>query len=884
MAESETASASSPSAPSRVTSAVVLGLVLVAAAALRLTSLDWDDSHHLHPDERFLTMVANDVRLPATFGAYLDTARSSINPTNVGQSYFTYGTLPLFLTRLVAEQVGLASYDRIQLVGRALSSLFDLGSVLLVYFIAWRLAGFRAAMVAALLLSFSVINIQQAHYFTVDSAATFFTTLALWALITATLDGTFYRHALFGLSLGLALACRINLMLLIGLYPIALLLMWRLRVMTLPRLALAAALALGVAGAVFRVAQPYAFAGPHLLSLRLAPEFVQSMTTIGGFSLGVADFPPSVQWVGRLPIVFPGRNLLVWGLGPAWGAAALAALVSLVARWRGSANDRGRAAGLIVAAWIILLFVFHATQFVATLRYFLPIVPMLAVATGVFLSGRSWRGRAPVLLLVVVLIVTAGWAIAFTSIYRRPITRVEASRWIYDHVGANSTIAAEHWDDALPLSIENRTTGEYQNLQLKLYDDESAAKRQELIDVLDRADIIVLSSNRLYRSIPREPWRYPIARRYYELLFSGALGFKLEKVFTSYPRIGAVEIVDDDAEEAFTVYDHPKVLIFRKTAAYASAQTAALLSEVPLAGIVRVPPREASALYRRTRPSELVTPDESAVRQPVASARMDSLEAVLRWLVAFEVLSLALFCLLNPVLGWTVDHGYGLARVFAWLTPGTAVWILAAAGVLPSDAASARAVVGLIVAAGAWAGWRRRHSISAALRSGTLSTQIATVEAVWLLVVLAFLAVKAFSPAIYWGEKPMDFAILNALLRTPTVPPADPWFAGETLNYFYFGHALTAVFTMLTGVPAAMAFNLAVPTLAGLLAVSTFLVIQQVTGRRLPAVCGAIAMVAVGNMAGLRMLLEGTARASFDYFWATSRLIQARSTSIRPGT
>ena len=184
-------------------------------------------------------------------------------------------------------------------------------------------------------------------------------------------------------------------------------------------------------------------------------------------------------------------------------------------------------------------------------------------------------------------------------IYRQPHTRVAASTWIYGNVAAGTTIAVEHWDDALPLNVHGRSSSDYTLKELKLYDEEGESKRQGLIAILDAADLIAISSNRLYGSIPRAPWRYPLARRYYELLFSGQLGFKLERVFASYPRIGSFELNDDHAEEAFSVYDHPKVLIFKKTSSYSHDRVTALLGAVSLANIIRVPPGPASSLYRQ---------------------------------------------------------------------------------------------------------------------------------------------------------------------------------------------------------------------------------------------------------------------------------------------
>jgi hypothetical protein len=40
---------------------VLLLGVLMLAAYFRFSGIDWDDDHHLHPDERFMTMVASSI-------------------------------------------------------------------------------------------------------------------------------------------------------------------------------------------------------------------------------------------------------------------------------------------------------------------------------------------------------------------------------------------------------------------------------------------------------------------------------------------------------------------------------------------------------------------------------------------------------------------------------------------------------------------------------------------------------------------------------------------------------------------------------------------------------------------------------------------------------
>lgn len=52
------------------------------------------------------------------------------------------------------------------------------------------------------------------------------------------------------------------------------------------------------------------------------------------------------------------------------------------------------------------------------------------------------------------------------------------------------------------------------------------------------------------------------------MVFSGELGFTLVHEEHEYPSLLGVSVDTDRAVESFTVYDHPKVLIFKKTPAF----------------------------------------------------------------------------------------------------------------------------------------------------------------------------------------------------------------------------------------------------------------------------------------------------------------------------
>jgi hypothetical protein len=52
--------------------------------------------------------------------------------------------------------------------------------------------------------------------------------------------------------------------------------------------------------------------------------------------------------------------------------------------------------------------------------------------------------------------------------------------------------------------------------------------------------------------------------RFYRQLFAGRLGFSRVAEFTSEPELLGVRLHDLGAEEAFWVYDHPPVRIYRR--------------------------------------------------------------------------------------------------------------------------------------------------------------------------------------------------------------------------------------------------------------------------------------------------------------------------------
>ena len=158
--------------------------VLVIAALFRFNGLKWDEGHHLHPDERFLSTVTNDLQWPANFQDYFNPDVSTLSPyTNPNMGLFVYGMFPIYIVKWAAIHLDKNNYDNITQVGRIMSGLFDLGAILLLFLIGKKLYSRKIGLLAAILLSFSVFNIQLSHFFAVDTFANLFILATIYFLL-----------------------------------------------------------------------------------------------------------------------------------------------------------------------------------------------------------------------------------------------------------------------------------------------------------------------------------------------------------------------------------------------------------------------------------------------------------------------------------------------------------------------------------------------------------------------------------------------------------------------------------------------------------------------------------------------------------------------------
>ena len=490
-------------------SAIFILLVLLLGAYFRFSGLNWDQGTHLHPDERFLTGVTTQLQLVSDPFTYLRTSESTLNPYNAGQGFYVYGNFPMTVTRYAAEWVTNAcatlaaggsdappcpynylAYDGVHILGRVLSGLVDLISILFLFLIGRRLYDWRVGLLGTLLQATAVMPIQQSHFYTMDNWAASLTTIAVYTAVRAAGLGDDQPRwrwrwwALFGLALGLAAASRVNVAPLAVVAPIAAVI-WlarrgvnlaglkNLRGLELQRVIVGLTLAAFVSLIAFRLAQPYAFADaeivrqealaqtgqePGALSVAIRsligfnPQWLANMEEIQRLQQPDANFPPALQWTDRAPIIFPLTNMILYGMGLTAGIAAWLGL--LWALWRIVNGRPDWMAHAIPVAWSGLYFLFMGTRWVKSVRYFLPIYPTLLLLAAWALFELWRRASLPalhatlkkigvVILMLVTVLPSLLWANAFIKTYQEPFTRLAASAWIFENVPAGATLLYE---------------------------------------------------------------------------------------------------------------------------------------------------------------------------------------------------------------------------------------------------------------------------------------------------------------------------------------------------------------------------------------------------------------------------------------------------------
>ncbi len=547
-----------------------LFLIILLGFYFRTFNINWDNNYYFHPDERAIIMFAVQLSSPSSLTEFLS-PQSPLNP-----HFFSYGNFPIYLLRGISTLAShlnplLNEYGGMHIVGRILSAIFDTATIFLVFLIAKRLFSARTGLFAAFFYSISVLPMQLSHFFAVDTILTFLLLSSVLIFIEFLNTPSRLLGTLLGVCIGLALATKVSALILgpaIALSLLFLFLKRRQSKKTIYKTLLYLFLSGIIAVIIFLITQPYV-----IIDWK---EFLKQTSLQTQMSRNPYLFPYTLQYVNKTPYVYELTNIFWWGLGPIISSLSFAGVFLYLTKLRKKGN---RSVNLVLFIFAGIYFIAFGSFAVGYMRYMLPLYPFFAITAGYFINEiamplipkkylASYFSRK--LLLFIFVFLCLLYPLSFLSIYTSPNTRIQATDWILKNIPEGSVIATEYWDDSLPLEGFEK----YNTIQLSLYEKDTQKKWENIYRILESTDYIILSSHRIYAPLQKlgdcksvKPgYCYPLTAKYYKNLFDEKLGFKKVAEFTSQPKIPLFPIYINDfsSDENFTVFDHPKVLIFKK--------------------------------------------------------------------------------------------------------------------------------------------------------------------------------------------------------------------------------------------------------------------------------------------------------------------------------
>lgn len=256
-------------------------------------------------------------------------------------------------------------------------------------------------------------------------------------------------------------------------------------------------------------------------------------------------------------------------------------------------------------------------------------------------------------------------------------------------------------------------------------------------------------------------------------------------------------------------------------------------------------------------------------------------DAALRWYLVLAAVTWGFAPMGHWLCDRLPDRGVTLLRPIALLAAVYPAWVLASLGTVGFDNRVLTATT-VLIAIAAWGAaiWRRTID-------GDWLRALVLVELASLGLFAAYIWLHGYTPQIMGTEKPMDVAFLASSARSTAMPPADPWFTGESINYYYLGYLLFGSMARLASVTPEFAFNLTLATIFSSTVVAAFGVawcaLRGPVNRAAATVAGLLAAFGValaGNLYTPWRLLQDAPATVAAFWWDSAVGIGWRSSRI----
>ncbi len=190
---------------------------------------------------------------------------------------------------------------------------------------------------------------------------------------------------------------------------------------------------------------------------------------------------------------------------------------------------------------------------------------------------------------------------------------------------------------------------------------------------------------------------------------------------------------------------------------------------------------------------------------------MSEVVEIITWYGVVWVVGMAVLPTVGAIWKNSFDGGYGMARIAGVALVGYVTLVLGTLRIVHFGTIGLWGIVSFL----GIVSWKRKVE---------WKKWMLIEELIFVIVFGMFVYLRGMNPDIVWGssEKMMDFMLIKSALNTNYFPPVDSWMAGQTINYYYFGHMVWAALIKMTNVTPEVGYNLAVATLAAVAATGIF--------------------------------------------------------------
>tara|TARA_B100000809_G_scaffold262872_1_gene314832 strand:- start:43 stop:2058 length:2016 start_codon:yes stop_codon:yes gene_type:complete len=558
--------------------------ILAFGSALRLYGLDWgvtslrtvDDGvtqlsigeASFHPDADTLTQVTASLA-------------ESIHPFLLVNGepllYSVYGPVFMYLFQVAArflalfvdfapfDLLDLVSNDWTRLAGRSVSAGAGCATLWLTYRLGSIVANRTTGLVASLLLGVTALHIQSSHFCTVDVLMTFWATWSLLLMVRMTTSGARGDYLKAGALIALAAATKLNALVLLLPFVLAHGLWGRSAGQRLASIRVHVPIFLGLTATllIFAFLVPSAWLRPLDY---FGPTYHGNVLYSALLNDGAVLMRGSLHYAGTPSYLFQLFDLFPAGLGVSLEIAAIGGcFYALTTR---------RNPDLLLAGFVLVYFVVVGNFETKYIRYFVVLTPPLAVL-GARVLTDLWNRPSSALLRglggavgVIVVLTCVAYGVAVSSMYGRPDPRVEAIGWLAERVPPGGTVTVERGHNSMS-SLVSASGLQHRDIDLAHF-----FGRETSVDLLRSGDYLgyylagpLAASEYLVFSEDQLAARLnnPFVTQYYAALFSGDLGFALERKFDLQPQLAGFIWDDGGADISWRHFDHPTVFIFRRS-------------------------------------------------------------------------------------------------------------------------------------------------------------------------------------------------------------------------------------------------------------------------------------------------------------------------------